>query len=630
MTSRVDSPDTTADEDLREILSQDLLEGFIVVAGAGSGKTTSLVKALAHVTQTRGAILRAKSQRVACITYTEVAAREIHEEIGNDPLASVSTIHSFLWSLSRPFQKDIGAWVSSHIDDEIDRLILKQAKYGARTTSATKEKDASDLAKRQSQRKSVLSVTHWTYGIGGDYARGILGHTDILRMVPELILRRDLFARLVARQFPFIFVDESQDTFPAVVECLKHVARLSSGKVCLGFFGDPMQQIYQQGVVSIMPDQSWHKIDKPENFRSSRQVLACVNAVRAEGDTLQQVSGLGSSQSEGEAFCFVLPSDDQRSENLERVRLWLDEHSKSGNWSEGAMDGGSKVLMIVHRMAASRLGFGALYSAFNDNRATALSEAFNEGAAWPLRPFRDVILPLCSTKDFDTPAVLSILREHSPLLRTARESRQVRVALASCRTAVEALRKLTVVDTPATLGQLLRLAASLQLVELDPRMAAYIDLDGSHHDVVLDETTQRVLDAMSLCELSELEGYYRYITLESPYATQHGTKGSEFERVVVVLDDDEGRYSLYSYEKLLGLKSLSATDVANQAAGKDSAIERTRRLFYVCVSRAKEALAIVLFASDVTLAVEAVRHSAIGDHVQIATASELPMAARSA
>lgn len=98
----------------------------------------------------------------------------------------------------------------------------------------------------------------------------------------------------------------------------------------------------------------------------------------------------------------------------------------------------------------------------------------------------------------------------------------------------------------------------------------------------------------------------------------------------MVLDDDEGRYSLYSYEKLLGLKSLSATDVANQAAGKDSAIERTRRLFYVCVSRAKEALAIVLFASDVALAVEAVRHSAIGDHVQIATASELPMAARSA
>src|SRR3954449_6090772 len=123
MTSRLDSPDTEADREIREILDQDRLIGFTVVAGAGSGKTTSLVKALAHVTRTRGPSLLAKTQRVACITYTEIAAREIHEEIGNDPLASVSTIHSFLWSLAKPFQKDISAWVSARIDEQIEVLL---------------------------------------------------------------------------------------------------------------------------------------------------------------------------------------------------------------------------------------------------------------------------------------------------------------------------------------------------------------------------------------------------------------------------------------------------------------------------------------------------------------------------
>lgn len=125
------------------------------------------------------------------------------------------------------------------------------------------------------------------------------------------------------------------------------------------------------------------------------------------------------------------------------------------------------------------------------------------------------------------------------------------------------------------------------------------------------------------CTLSELTGYYTYMSQESPYSTQHGTKGAEFERVVVVLDDDESRFHLYSYDKLLGLTEMSAKDLKNQADGKDSAIERTRRLFYVCISRARKSLAIVLFAADVPQAVDAVRGSVIGDHVDIVTASDL-------
>ncbi len=70
-----------------------------MVADAGSGKTTSLVKALTHLGQTRRAELKARGQRVACITYTEVAVKEIWGDVGNDPLFHVSTIHSFLWTV---------------------------------------------------------------------------------------------------------------------------------------------------------------------------------------------------------------------------------------------------------------------------------------------------------------------------------------------------------------------------------------------------------------------------------------------------------------------------------------------------------------------------------------------------
>lgn len=212
MTSRIDAPDTDADREIRKTLDLDRLIGFTVNAGAGSGKTTSLVKALAHVTTTRGTTLLAKTQRVACITYTEVAAKEIHADLGNDPLASVSTIHSFLWSLVKPFQKDIGVWVAASFDERIAKLVDKQQNYPSGTRTATKTKDTAELDKWQRRKLAVDSVSRWQYGIGSDYAQGVLGHADILKMVPQMILTRGLFARLIARQFPFVLVDESQDT----------------------------------------------------------------------------------------------------------------------------------------------------------------------------------------------------------------------------------------------------------------------------------------------------------------------------------------------------------------------------------------------------------------------------------
>lgn len=54
------------------------------------------------------------------------------------------------------------------------------------------------------------------------------------------------------------------------------------------------------------------------------------------------------------------------------------------------------------------------------------------------------------------------------------------------------------------------------------------------------------------------------------------------------MDDDEGRnYSLYYYDKLFGLKHPSKKDAERVGAGEESIVDRTRRLFYVCCSRAR-------------------------------------------
>jgi DNA helicase II / ATP-dependent DNA helicase PcrA len=75
----------------------------------------------------------------------------------------------------------------------------------------------------------------------------------------------------------------------------------------------------------------------------------------------------------------------------------------------------------------------------------------------------------------------------------------------------------------------------------------------------------------------------------------------------MVLDDEEGNYSLFSYDKILNLKPLSRTDLQRAAAGEDTVLTRTWRLLYVCASRARRALTIVLYATDVDAAVVALR-----------------------
>ena len=50
-------------------------------------------------------------------------------------------------------------------------------------------------------------------------------------------------------------------------------------------------------------------------------------------------------------------------------------------------------------------------------------------------------------------------------------------------------------------------------------------------------------------------------------------------RVLAILDDDEARGFLFSYEKLFGAKETSDTDKKNMKVGKETSIDRTRRLF---------------------------------------------------
>jgi DNA helicase-2/ATP-dependent DNA helicase PcrA len=71
---------------------------------------------------------------------------------------------------------------------------------------------------------------------------------------------------------------------------------------------------------------------------------------------------------------------------------------------------------------------------------------------------------------------------------------------------------------------------------------------------------------------------------------------------LTVLDVEEGTHVQFSYDKYLGLRPLSERDEENRNQGKETTVERTRRLFYVCCTRAMKDLVVVLFTANPAVA----------------------------
>jgi DNA helicase-2/ATP-dependent DNA helicase PcrA len=603
MTSRIGSPDTQADLDVRACLDSTPPCSFVMVAGAGSGKTTSLIKALSHLAETQGVNLRRAGQKIACITYTEVAVNEISNDVGGSQLFHISTIHSFLWSIIRPFHSDIATWVASRIESKIAERNAHRDK--PRTQARTKIRLEQEIQELQAELGAISGVEKFIYGTGSSYAEGILGHDDILKLTPACVAIHPLLRQLIASRFPFIFVDESQDTNPSVIKALRDIAG-DFPSLCLGFFGDPMQRIYMSGAGAVELRDGWREISKPENFRCPTSVLDVINAIRAPGDGLKQIRGRKIKVDDieqpvvGTANLFILPADAERGARLSAVRRWLAEETGDVLWLSDLREGDVRLLVLVHRMAASRLGFPEMYAALTDQAPMSLSEGVSDGTAWPLRPFVQHILPLVvAARATDHFTVMSTLRDESPRLEAARLLGQELVpVLTALQLAVDGLAALLADGSNATIWDVLAYVRDSELIRLDDRFGVHLVAEPINDNSSGFEN----VSAFLRCNVSELWAYRRYFTEESPFATHHGVKGAQFERVLVVIDDEEARFSQYSYGKYLQCVGLSEGDEAHIAAGEESVLDRTRRLFYVCCSRAMQDLAVVIFVPDVDVA----------------------------
>ena len=608
MSRRTSSPDTQADNEIYACIRSVPPTPFVVTAGAGSGKTTSLIKAMDRVIAEHGAAMLMKKQKIACITYTEVAANEIREDVNADALVHVSTIHSFYWTIASSFQADIKVWLRTDLQRRIDELVEKANNFGSRVRQNTRNNNKRDQERLAKHMVDMEKVQSFRYGMGNDYPKGILGHEDIIRLADHLLKTRPLFRRLVALKFPFVFIDESQDTFEEVVQSFRMVETQMRGRFCIGFFGDPMQKIYLRGSGSIELESGWKSITKPENFRCAQSILHVANAIRAQGDGLKQERGLhenidGKDQPvEGSARIFILPKTMNRNEALATVRSWCAAADSDEGWVTPEL--AVKILVIVHRIAAKRLGWEGIFAALSDKAPDSIKQGLLDGTAWPVQPFLGFVLPLVAAmQDGNEFEAMNMLRTRCPRLAASnlagkngaqllREVREAKLAL---------VRMMG--DESCSIRDVAMHLRSTGLLALDERLERVlaiqgtpVEADGGEPEGGLpsDLPVLKFLD----CPAPQLTSYGRYISEGSPFATQHGVKGAQFDRVLVVMDEEENDYRLYDYEKVLGDAQASASDRTAFANGEDNTWSRTLRLLYVCCTRAKRGLALAFFVAE--------------------------------
>lgn len=582
--------DDHVDDKIKLCLSQDSHRSFFMFAGAGSGKTRSLINALSFLDKEMGTKFSVHSKQVAVITYTNAACDEISKRLEYKPIFAVSTIHSFLWELIKNYQVDIKAWIIESLKRDIAELNEKQAK-GRGGDAAVKR--AEDIRKKINRLAKIETIMKFSYNPNGDnVGYDSLSHGEVVKMGSEFISTEETMQEILVGKYPVLLIDESQDTKKELIDALLIVYEKYKTRFVIGMFGDTMQKIYMDGkdnLASCIPDE-WEKPEKVMNHRSAKRIVKLANSIRNTIDNQQQRPR--SDAEEGTVCLFIADSLANKEEVERRAAEIMAKKAVDNDWLDLSK---YKSLILEHHMAASRFGFFDLYSPLNESKS--FDTSLRQGSISELSFLSNIISPLIKAhQDGNDFEVSRIIRKHSPLLdkkafqqNSADQTRLLEVA----EDAVEELLLLWKDGAMPVCIDILKAIKKTNLFRLNERVDYIIS------DQVKDEDKKvtALRKALSV-PFSELEKYSAYVTENTPFATHQGVKGLEYPRVMVIMDDIEAKGFLFSYEKLFGAKSKTTTDIKNEREGKDTGITRTTRLFYVACTRAEKSLAVIAYTEN--------------------------------
>tara|TARA_R110002096_G_scaffold330623_2_gene524701 strand:- start:62 stop:1969 length:1908 start_codon:yes stop_codon:yes gene_type:complete len=613
-TSTNNNIDDPVDVTISQCLNPKEPKSFFLFAGAGSGKTKSLVQALTKFKKDFGEGFALKNQKIAIITYTNAAADEIKHRLKFDSIFYVSTIHSFAWELIRSLTSDIRLFLETKLKEDLEKLEEAQSKSRDLSNKTSIDR-ARKIESKNKRLKNLYEIVQFTYNPNGDnIKKDSLNHSEVIGITAHFMENELLMQVIIVARFPIILVDESQDTKKELINALFALQKTKKDSFTLGLFGDTMQRIYADGKPDLghyLPS-DWVLPSKKMNHRSNKRIIKLINDIRKDVDKQKQQPR--SEKSDGTVRLFI--SDRSRDKGTIEV-LVAEKMASLSVDKKWLVPSNIKTLILEHHMAATRMGFLDIFEPLY--KVDKLKTSLLDGSLSSLNVFRKTILPLVEAhKNDDKFSIARIVKSNSPLFDKykIKSSKDQLKYISTINSNVEKLLSLwegdkdpqlkniiqTIKDTGLfSLSGVLKIITSRTKAEIESIEKEVIDEENLDEEI---QPTDEVIEAWDLAleaPFSQVINYDEYLSEESRFATHQGVKGLEFTRVMVIIDDEEAKGFMFSYDKLFGSKELTDNDRKNIKEGKDTGIDRTKRLFYVACSRAKESLAIIAYTDNTSL-----------------------------
>lgn len=523
-------------------------QSFILEAGAGAGKTYTLMQTIDYIQSTN------YKSNILCITYTNVAKEEIKRRSKN-PKIEVHTLHEFLWGFIKQFQIELLKEVEQIIEKE--KLVILSNIEKAESILSKPRKNTNVLnkteelmkEKRKLEKYNKYSFTKINYTGYKQLYKGNLGHDEIINIATKFLDNKS-FNNILLNQYDYIFIDEYQDTN---LDLLKKIINLISDNtarysVVVGLFGDKMQQIYSNGSI----DFDWINlgikvIEKRDNRRSNEMIIKGNNFLRDDGFT-QTCKNNSIPLKKFEFILNIHPHDKYLVDYLNQDYPLY------------------KRLYLTHKEIANELGFLQLSEIFTDHYGGNI--------------VNDKLLKL--EDNFINFIVKEILEDISGYLNG--DHRSFINKIESLEFKVVDLEKLNNnLKNELTFNKSMKEIISILENNNLLNRKEYKKIYKYYEDFEILEFFEKMLDI----NLEVYMEFFYFINKATSLETMAGVKGEEYDNVVVNINSGV-RWNKYNFNEFL-LTGFSET----------SSIKNTHKLFYVCCTRAKSSLVVNYIINDV-------------------------------
>lgn len=504
-------------------------QNFLVEAGAGSGKTYSLIKVIEWLQENRWRHFKKYNQKVACITYTNAAVDVIQSRLLDNSFIVPSTIHSFAWQTMKQFQKELIAYIKDILEDkkdDFDLSIVRNIEY--------------TLGKRYQDETTLY-----------------LYHDDVIKLFVKII-DNEKFRMFISSKYPVILIDEYQDSFKIIIDKFLEYFIAPNKKPLFGFFGDSWQTIYQfQGAVGEIHNDSLTVIKKKSNFRSAKKIVDMLNCIRPE---LPQISA----EDEVEGSVAIVDCSDYMGPREQKGNfkddLSLDEFISRLDQMKKIVckepSPKSKALILTHRLISGSNGYGQLFNLLDDSY-TDKSDPF-------LMFFMNVVEPIYKGLESNyTKLIFDALGVRHYPIASIRDKKRWNKFFIDLKQARQ--------DSVLNVLQVVRGSGFITFPEV---VESIFDKYPENKD---DAYQKGIVEQLMHLPYSQMISAIKYHLPNALFSTNHGVKGEEYDSVLFVVSKG---WPQYNFDKYIPMSEADKNQ--NYPSYK-----RNRNLFYVCCSRAK-------------------------------------------